>query len=65
VKMSIPQSGIRYKKSFWLVVNEVWINYIAIFFVSYAVCNFILNHLFENRWLMARKKSFFVKNKEI
>lgn len=66
VKMSVPEISTRYKKTFWQIVNDVWINYIAIFVVVYFVCNFILNHLFENRLLIARKTNFLnLKNKEM
>lgn len=64
IKLRIPEVPIRYKKTFWKAVNDVWINYIAIFVVTFVVCNFLLNHLFENRILMARKKSS-LKAKEI
>lgn len=64
IKIFIPETATRYKKTFWQLVNDIWINYIAIFIVTFAVCNFLLNHLFEKRWLMARKKSF-LKNKEM
>lgn len=66
IQLSIPETAARYKKSFWQVVNDIWINYIAIFIITYVVCNFLLNHLFENRLLMARKKCFLsLKNKEM
>lgn len=62
IKLSIPETETRYKKTFWQVVNDVWINYIAIFIVTYVVCNFVLNQMFENRWLMARKRNLDLKS---
>ena len=55
IKLLIKESSTRYKKSFWQIANDFWINYIATFIVTYGICNILLNHLFLNRWLMARK----------
>lgn len=64
IKLKIPQIPIRYKKTFWQDVNDVWINYIAVFVVTFSIGNFLLNHLFENRLLIARRE-IYNKNKEI
>ena len=61
VKLRIPQSTIRYKKTFWQNVNDIWINYVAIFIVTFVIANLILNFLFESRWLMARRKIYIEK----
>lgn len=56
IKMKIPNVAIRYQKNFWNILNDLWINYVAFFAVTYFIANLSLNHLFENRLLMARKK---------
>lgn len=62
IKLKIPDVPIRYQKSFWKSLNDLWINYIAIFAVTFFSINYLLNQLFESRWLMARKKSYLMKN---
>lgn len=62
IKLTIPDVPVRYRKSFWKIVNDIWINYIAIFTVTFVSINFLLNLLFESRWLMARKKSYLRKS---
>jgi hypothetical protein len=57
VNLRIPDIPIRYRKGFWKILNDIWINYIAIFAVTFFALNFLLNALFESRWLMARRKN--------
>lgn len=64
IKLKIPEVAVRYKKTFWRALNDVWINYLAIFVVTFFACNFLLTHLYENRILTSRKKSS-MKTKEI
>lgn len=64
IKLKIPQIAIRYQKTFWQLINDAWINYVAVFAVTFSVANLILNLLFENRWLRARKQNY-LKNQEM
>lgn len=57
IKLKIPEIPLRFKKTFWQLINDAWINYVAVFIVIFAVFKLLLNHLFEKRWLMARKKN--------
>lgn len=56
IKVKIPEQAIRYSKSFWQTLNDVWMNYLAVFVITAAAANFILNRLFESGWLVSRKK---------
>lgn len=56
IRLKIPQTGVRFKKTFWQNLNELWINFVALFAVTFLLCKFILSNLFEHRWLMAKKK---------
>lgn len=56
IKMKIPEVAIRYRKTFWQKLNDVWMNYLAIFAVTFFLANLLLKYLFENHWLMARRK---------
>jgi Transmembrane protein 231 len=62
IRMRIPSVSIRYQKSFWKTVNDLWINYIAIFSVTFLAANLTLNKLFDSRWLMARKERYVKKD---
>lgn len=62
VKVRIPQIPIRYRKTAWQKVNEVWMNYLAAFAATFFFINFVLNHLFESRWLMARRRLYLEKS---
>lgn len=62
VKVRIPQIPIRYRKTAWQKVNEVWMNYLAAFAVAFFSINFVLNHLFESRWLLARRRLYLEKS---
>lgn len=62
INMKIPEVPIRYNKSFWQALNDIWINYLAIFAITFYVSNLLLKHLFENRWLMAREQIPSTKN---
>lgn len=62
IKVKISEVAIRYRKSFWTMINEVWINYVAVFCVTLFIANFLLNLLFENRWLTARRKRYLQKD---
>lgn len=61
LKLRVGAMPIRHHKSFWMLVNELWINYLAIFVVTFCAANFLLNSMFENRWLAARKKHLLKK----
>ncbi|CRK94695.1 CLUMA_CG008195, isoform A [Clunio marinus] len=61
IKINIPEIPIRYRKTFWQLVNDLWINYIAIFLITLTVYKFILNYLFENRYLRALKRNHLLK----
>lgn len=63
IKLVIPQVMIRYRKTFWQKVNDVWINFVSIFLVTIFIGNYVLGFLFENRHLMALRKNF-SKNKD-
>lgn len=56
IKLKIPQTAVRYRKTFWQLLNDFWINYISVFAVSFLTCKLLLTHLFDNRWLIARKQ---------
>lgn len=60
--MKIPEVPVRYNKSFWQALNDIWINYLAIFVITFYVSNYLLKHLFENRWVMAREQMPSTKN---
>lgn len=64
LNLKIPEVQIRYRKSFWQVLNDFWINYFAIFVIALVMGNFLLNKLFDNRWLIARRKMY-LKDKEM
>lgn len=61
IKVRIPQIPTRYRKTVWQKINEVWMNYVAAFAVTFFSINFVLNHLFESRWLIARKRVYLEK----
>lgn len=63
VRVKIPEIPIRYGKTFWQKVIDKWIQFLSLFIVTGTILNFFLNHLFENRWIMARRKNY-VKDKE-
>jgi hypothetical protein len=63
VKLKIPEISIRYKKTFWKLINDLWVNFIALFTVTFFIANVLLNRLFESRWIMARKENC-LKQKE-
>lgn len=61
IKLIIPQVAIRYNKTFWQKMNDIWINYIAVCILTFFLGKMILGFLFENRHLMALQRS--TKNK--
>lgn len=63
IKLKIPEIHFRFQKTFWQKSMDVWMNFLALFVISYAIVNFLLTHIFENRWIMARRKNY-VKDKE-
>lgn len=63
IKLKIPEIPIRYQKTFWQKAMNVWIHFLALFVISYGIINFLLTLLFENRWIMSRRKNY-VKDKE-
>ncbi|CAO1366258.1 unnamed protein product [Diamesa hyperborea] len=62
--LKIPELPARYKKSIWQKVNDIWINFLALFFITFLIANFLLNRLFESHLLWARKKHY-SKDKEL
>lgn len=63
IKLKIPEIAMRYQKTFWQKLMDFWINFLALFVISLTIMNFLLTHLFENRWVMSRRKNY-VKDKE-
>jgi transmembrane protein 231 len=63
IQLRITEIPIRYQKTFWQKSMDVWINFLALFIISYTIVNILLTHLFENRWIMSRRKNY-VKDKE-
>lgn len=57
IKLSIPQVSVRYNKTFWQKMNDIWINYIAVCILTFFLAKIILGYLFENRHLMALRRS--------
>jgi hypothetical protein len=63
-KVKIPVISVYYKKSFWQkLLFDFWVSFIALFVISFAIINFILSHLFENRYINARRKNY-IKDKD-
>lgn len=60
--LNIPQVNIRYNKTFWQKMNDIWINYIAVFIVTIFIANWTLGYLYENRILMALQRFSKSKN---
>lgn len=63
IKLKIPEIAMRYQKTFWQKLMDFWINFLALFVISLTIINFLLTHLFENRWIMSRRKNY-IKDKE-
>lgn len=55
IRMKIPEVEVRYQKTFWQALNELWVNYFAVLMITIVTANFLLSHLFEKRWLLARE----------
>ena len=64
LNLKIPELPTRYKKSIWQIGNDIWINFLALFFITFLIANILLNRLFESRLLRARKKHY-SKDKEL
>lgn len=62
--LKIPELPARYKKSIWQKGNDIWINFLALFFITFLIANYLLNRLFESHLLWARKKHY-SKDKEL
>lgn len=63
IRIKIPELGIRYRKSFWQKFMDYWMQFISIFIITIAVENYLLNYIFENRWIITRRKNY-IKDKE-
>jgi transmembrane protein 231 len=63
IRMKIPEIPIRYKKSFWQKLMDSWMQFLSLFAITFTIINFLLGHLFENRFIMSRRKNY-VKDKE-
>ncbi|KAG5674426.1 hypothetical protein PVAND_004398 [Polypedilum vanderplanki] len=63
LRIKIPEIPIRYKKSFWQKLMDVWMQFLALFIITFTIINFLLGHLFENRFIVSRRKNY-IKDKE-
>lgn len=63
IKLKIPEIAMRYQKTFWNRLFDFWIQFLALFAITLTIINFLLSHIFENRWVMSRRKNY-VKDKE-
>lgn len=59
INMKIQEVQVRYRKSFWQNLGDIWIVFLSIGALTCFLANMLLTCLFEKRWIWARKRNHF------